>query len=65
MLRFNRALDLANRAGEPDWAGLAAECGYADQAHLTREFARVCRRHADRLAGARGVGADRAALSRR
>jgi AraC-like DNA-binding protein len=39
MLRFNRALDLANGMAEPDWAGLAAECGYADQAHLTREFA--------------------------
>jgi AraC-like DNA-binding protein len=22
-----------------DWAGLAAELGYADQAHLTRDFA--------------------------
>jgi AraC-like DNA-binding protein len=39
MLRFNHALDLANRTAVPDWAGLAAECGYADQAHLTREFA--------------------------
>ena len=39
MLRFNRALDLANRMAEADWAGLAAECGYADQSHLTREFA--------------------------
>ena len=38
MMRFNRALDLANRMAAPDWAGLAAECGYADQAHLTREF---------------------------
>jgi len=38
IMRFNRTLDLANRAAEPDWADLAAECGYADQAHLTREF---------------------------
>lgn len=38
ILRFNRLLDLARRAATPDWAGLAAECGYADQAHLTREF---------------------------
>jgi len=38
IMRFNRTLDLANREAQPDWAGLAAECGYADQAHLTREF---------------------------
>jgi AraC-like DNA-binding protein len=39
MLRFNRLLDLARHEETPDWAGIAAECGYADQAHLTREFA--------------------------
>jgi AraC-like DNA-binding protein len=39
MLRFNRLLDLAALSPRPDWAGLATECGYADQAHLTREFA--------------------------
>jgi len=39
ILRFNRLLDVAQREESPDWAGLAAECGYADQAHMTREFA--------------------------
>jgi AraC-like DNA-binding protein len=38
MARFNRALSLARAAGPPDWAGIAALCGYADQAHLVREF---------------------------
>jgi AraC-like DNA-binding protein len=38
MLRFNRLLHLATRTMAPDWADLAVECGYADQAHLTREF---------------------------
>lgn len=39
MLRFNRLLALAAHSSSPDWADLAAECGYADQAHMTREFA--------------------------
>ncbi len=36
MLRFRRALTLAQ--GGEDWAGIAAEAGYADQPHLIREF---------------------------
>lgn len=39
VFRFNRLLSLAAAGADNDWAGLAAECGYADQAHLTREFA--------------------------
>ncbi|TIS82827.1 MAG: helix-turn-helix transcriptional regulator, partial [Mesorhizobium sp.] len=37
IVRFNRALRLSS---EPtaDWADVAADCGYADQAHLVREF---------------------------
>lgn len=37
IVRFNRALSLSNWQGD-DWAGIAADCGYADQAHLVREF---------------------------
>lgn len=37
IVRFNRALSLS-RQQEDDWAGIAADCGYADQAHLVREF---------------------------
>jgi AraC-like DNA-binding protein len=39
LFRFNRLLALASKGADPDWAGLAAECGFADQSHLTREFA--------------------------
>ena len=38
MVRFGRALAIAQAARCPDWAELAVECGYADQAHLVREF---------------------------
>jgi AraC-like DNA-binding protein len=44
VLRFQRFLALARTpraAGRPDLAWLAAEAGYADQAHLTRECTRL------------------------
>ncbi|UVK45830.1 AraC family transcriptional regulator [Mesorhizobium sp. AR07] len=37
IVRFNRALGLSRRQ-TADWADIAADCGYADQAHLVREF---------------------------
>ncbi|MER8866876.1 AraC family transcriptional regulator [Mesorhizobium sp. M0751] len=37
IVRFNHALGLSRRASS-DWADIAADCGYADQAHLVREF---------------------------
>ncbi|MET7759341.1 AraC family transcriptional regulator [Streptomyces sp. NPDC005389] len=39
--RIHEALEraeAADAAGGPDWAALAAELGYSDQAHLVREF---------------------------
>lgn len=38
VVRFNRAAAVASASEDPDWAGLAVECGYSDQAHLTRDF---------------------------
>ncbi len=38
IVRFNRAERMARDAAKPDWADIAAACGFADQAHLTREF---------------------------
>ncbi len=38
VLRFARVWQLASMRPRETWAGLAAEHGYADQAHLVREF---------------------------
>lgn len=37
MVRFRRACAVAT-GGPADWADIAASCGFADQAHLVREF---------------------------
>ncbi len=39
MMRFQQACRLARIENTHGWAGIAAESGYADQAHLVREFA--------------------------
>lgn len=38
IIRFNHALTLSRSGSEGGWAEIAAACGYADQAHLCREF---------------------------
>ena len=38
MMRFHHACRLARGGARIGWAGIAAESGYADQAHLAREF---------------------------
>ncbi len=38
ILRFDRAMRLLTQEPLSGWADLAAACGYADQAHLAREF---------------------------
>ncbi|MFJ3495818.1 DUF6597 domain-containing transcriptional factor [Streptomyces sp. NPDC086091] len=36
--RIHEALERAETSADLDWAGLAADLGYADQAHLVRDF---------------------------
>ena len=38
LMRFHEACRLAQKEATGGWAGIAAESGYADQAHLAREF---------------------------
>ena len=39
MMRFHRACGLARTGTSSGWAGIAVDSGFADQAHLVREFA--------------------------
>jgi transcriptional regulator GlxA family with amidase domain len=39
--RFNRALQLARTHPRRAWVEVAAEAGYADQAHMVREFTEI------------------------
>lgn len=41
--RIHEATDRLANDAEPDWATLAAELGYSDQAHFTRDFTAVVR----------------------
>lgn len=38
ILRFQNALAMSRRQQTPNWAGIAAECGYFDQTHMARDF---------------------------
>jgi AraC-like DNA-binding protein len=38
VMRFDRAVRVLRRDRVASWAELASACGYADQAHLTRDF---------------------------
>lgn len=40
--RFHRVVARAATASERDWADIALECGYFDQAHLSHEFREFC-----------------------
>ena len=37
----HEAAQCADAGGDVDWAALAADLGYADQAHLTRDFTKT------------------------
>lgn len=41
LVRFDRARRLVEQTQRPDWARIAAECGYYDQSHLSNDFRAV------------------------
>jgi AraC-like DNA-binding protein len=43
ILRFEHATQLARSTAPIPWAGIAAQAGFSDQAHLTREWMEFCR----------------------
>jgi transcriptional regulator GlxA family with amidase domain len=54
VVRLERALAMIDRR-EGSWAQIAVQCGYSDQAHLTREFRALTGLTPAALARARGV----------
>lgn len=40
LMRFRAVVDMAHPAARPDWAQIAADGGYCDQAHMSHEFRR-------------------------
>jgi AraC-like DNA-binding protein len=53
LARFQRAFELGIVAPRGAWAHVAARCGYADQAHLVRDFVEFCGEPPERLRAAR------------
>lgn len=43
IVRFDKAVKLVENGDRPDWAGIAFDCGYYDQAHMAREFREFAR----------------------
>jgi hypothetical protein len=57
LFRFDRMLARLERCPPPRWEPRAADCGYADQAHLVRDFRTfTATTPTDFLAGARASG---------
>jgi AraC-like DNA-binding protein len=54
VLRFRRAWEAATEAQSRAWSLLALDCGYADQAHLIREFRTFSGSSPGRVARSRG-----------
>ncbi|RKS07090.1 AraC family transcriptional regulator [Nocardiopsis sp. Huas11] len=56
--RLYEAAERARRGGAVDWSGVAAELGFSDQSHLTREFTSVLGITPAAYAARSGGGAD-------
>ncbi|WP_259781022.1 helix-turn-helix domain-containing protein [Aestuariispira ectoiniformans] len=49
IIRFRRAVAEARNTQSPDWAGIAAGCGYYDQSHMIRDFQAIARTSPQKL----------------
>lgn len=54
LMRFRTVVDLAHSAGQPDWARIAIDGGYCDQAHMSHEFRRFAGMTPSQFATMRG-----------
>ena len=55
MMRFRAVIDMAHPATQPDWAQIAADGGFCDQAHMSHEFRRFAGITPSEFAAAHGV----------
>ena len=58
ILRFDRAMQMMRGTDTPDYARIAAECGYYDQAHFNREFREFTGMTPSKFVAQRGQGSD-------
>jgi AraC-like DNA-binding protein len=58
LIRFNALLACADRQEQPNWADLAAQSGYSDQAHMIREAGALAGTAPSRLHSERRAEAD-------
>jgi AraC-like DNA-binding protein len=62
LMRFRAVIDMAHPAVQPEWAQIAADGGFCDQAHMSHEFRRFAGMTPSEFAASRGPYPNHVAL---